>query len=444
MSRERFWLIVILVIALALRLAYALPQDRGAVYGDTGGDSRVLLHMGYNLMTGFDYSSISIPTPPLYLIFNGLAQQLFQPAVAILVIRIVQCVLGTVSCYFAYRITLVISHSQRPALLAAAILAISPVFVIESALVLTETLYIFLVSGGMWFYLSSIEPTRSKPYSRLILAAGIFGLATLTRAALLLFPLGLALHLLMAFGWREGLKRTLLLIVVYSLVLSTWTVYNALKWNKHWVIAAEGGFMAFLYIGATSWEGPQQVDANLVQDAGAGDIRATEPDVQQELYQQAATNVISRDPISWARNRGLEVISAYLQPHGTNTFPGESLKALVATWLTTDRTVDSLLRLTQAESFWPKLVIYVFHYLGLAAGLMGIWLTRRNWKLTLPLIGFILYTTLVHLVLDAIPRYLFPMEVFWWIFATVAITHQLSAFNKTRLVHPKGQVHVTP
>jgi hypothetical protein len=42
--------------------------------------------------------------------------------------------------------------------------------------------------------------------------------------------------------------------------------------------------------------------------------------------------------------------------------------------------------------------------------------------LALPLAGFILYTTLVHLALQAIPRYIFPTEVFWWVFAAVALT----------------------
>lgn len=466
--RHRLWLVLILTIALVLRLTYALPQDHAIVYGGTGGDSWIYLHMGYNLVTGHDYSRETIPTPPLYLVFNGLVQRLFfepvgvyaarcspllpdsacvarlfQPTMAIVFIRVIQCLLGTLTCYFAYQIIWLVSYNRNTALLGAGVLAISPVFMIESAQVLTETLYIVLVAGGMWAYLITLKVSTKRPIVLLILAAALFGLATLTRAALLLFPLGLVLHFLITFGWRDGLKRALLLVLVYTLILSTWTFYNAITWDKRWVIAAEGGFMAFLYIGATDWEGPQQVDANLVEDAGAGEIRATEPDVQRELYEQAAANVIGRDPIGWAQKRVGEVISAYLQPHGTNTFPGESLKELMATWLTTDRTIDGLLRLTQAESFWPKLVIYLFHYVGLIAGLMGIWLTRRDWRLTLPLIGFIIYTTLVHLVLDAIPRYLFPMEIFWWVFATIAISSLLSAVSKRRIVRPEGYAHVT-
>jgi hypothetical protein len=35
--------------------------------------------------------------------------------------------------------------------------------------------------------------------------------------------------------------------------------------------------------------------------------------------------------------------------------------------------------------------------------------------------GFVLYTTLVHLPLLALPRYIFPTETVWWVFAAVAL-----------------------
>jgi hypothetical protein len=69
----------------------------------------------------------------------------------------------------------------------------------------------------------------------------------------------------------------------------------------------------------------------------------------------------------------------------------------------------------------PKLVIYVFHLAGLILGAVGIWLYRRAWRVALPLTGFILYTTLVHLVLMATPRYIFPVELCWWVFAAAAL-----------------------
>ncbi len=86
-----------------------------------------------------------------------------------------------------------------------------------------------------------------------------------------------------------------------------------------------------------------------------------------------------------------------------------------------DRSITGLFEVTAAPGFWPKLALYGFHYVSLIAGLVGRWLTRRRWRLTLPLAGFILYTLLIHLLLDAIPRYIFPTSVFWWVFAGIAL-----------------------
>ena len=115
-----------------------------------------------------------------------------------------------------------------------------------------------------------------------------------------------------------------------------------------------------------------------------------------------------------------ELAEAYLQPYGTTFFQGASLREQAVDWLQTDRSAGGLVALTQGEAFWQKLALYLFHYTALVAGLVGIWRTRRRWQVGLPMLGVIAYFTLVHLVLYAQPRYLFPMEVFWWVFAAAA------------------------
>jgi hypothetical protein len=89
-----------------------------------------------------------------------------------------------------------------------------------------------------------------------------------------------------------------------------------------------------------------------------------------------------------------------------------------------------LIALTQADAFWPKLALYVFHFTGILVGLAGMVLTRARWRVTLPLIGFILYTTLIHLVLTALPRYIFPTALYWWVFASVPLLMILSRGQK--------------
>lgn len=433
-------ILIILAVAAVLRLVSALPQDRLAPYQTTQGDTGWYLANGYALAIGMDNGRLPVPgttdttipialaglpTAPLYLVWIGWMQRLFEPATAILMIRLLQAVMGTLTCYFAYRLAKVFSGHESAGLIAAGVLAISPVFILESAQILTETLYVFLIAGGLFCYSlavpqggSIVQAPKIRP---LILAAILLGLGTLTRAVLLAFPLGLALHLLMVYGWKRAIKLVIILLAAYSLTVSTWTVFNLVKWNR-FVVGADG-LWSFLYIGAsdTGWQGPTQADQSLAEQSGMGSEFPTDPDEQQALYQNAAVSSITRNLPGWLRLRFQKLTNAYLQPHGTVFYGGESLKEMVSTWASQDRSVAGLMRLTQGDAFWPKFLIYLFHFFGLLGGLIGMWLTRKNWRVTLPLIGFILYTSLAHFVLDAIPRYLFPTEFGWWVFASVTL-----------------------
>ncbi|MBI5671520.1 MAG: glycosyltransferase family 39 protein [Chloroflexi bacterium] len=423
------WLI--LALALALRLAYGLAQDPLAVYA-TGGDSGWYLLNGYALVTGFDGGVLTIPgaphaglpvalanlpTPPLYLLLVGCWSALLPPAAAVIAIRIMQAIMGAATVYFAYGLARALG-GDRAGLIAALALAVSPAFIIEPAAVLSETLYLFLVSAALWLYVRSFVGTRYIVSLQMVGVAALLGLATLTRAPLLLFPVGLALHLLLACGWREGLKRAAVLLAAFALVVSTWTVYNLARWNR--LVIAAPGFEAFLFIAATDWQGPDATDQALADIAGTelpGDTSQ-----QRDIYADAAVRNILSDLPGFIRRRASDLADAYLQPHGTTYFGGASLKELAANWLRHDRTPGGLLRLMQGDWFWPKLAIYVFHYAGLGLGLAGMWLARRQWRLALALVGFIAYTTLIHFVLDALPRYLFPTMAVWWVFAAVALS----------------------
>ena len=418
-NRRLLWLI--LGVALALRLIFALAQDPRAPFLTGSADSGWYLDNAYALVTGNSppgvFTNVSnLAPPPVYFIVIGVPQMLFSRTDAVIAVRVLQAILSTATCYFAYRLTLRLTKNERAGLLAAGALAISPAFIIESAQILTETVFIFLATGGVWLYVESVADVGARHTSPLhtrralwllVLAAVLLGVATLTRAVLLLFPFGLALHLLLVRGWRRGWRQAALLLLVYALVVSTWTVYSLARWNRF--VIAGAGLPDFLYIGATGWTSPEQIDQSLAQQSPTGDPV------------EAAQSVIGSDPLGWISHRVEELASAYLQPHGTTFFPGKSLRELALGWL--DGKV-SLSALVEGDAFWSKLALYLLHFTGLIAGLVGMWLYRRRWRVALPMLGFIAYLTLVHLFLYALPRYLFPAEVFWWVFAAAAL-HRL-------------------
>jgi 4-amino-4-deoxy-L-arabinose transferase-like glycosyltransferase len=446
-------LFVTLIAAFALRLVYALAQDSLRPYENTGGDTYWYLANAYALVSKAPQGSWingvvtwtrALEQPPVYFIVTGLPQAFFSPKTAIvlspgligwhlevnstspqaiILIRFLQILMSVATCFFAYQMArLLITGGETPSrpynsdnratfagLIAAAVLAVSPAFIMEAADIKTETTFIFFVAGGIWLYLEAIA--REKRRTTFLILAGIMlGLATLTRAVFLLFPLALVAYLVIV---RVGWRRAVLLFVIYALVVSTWTVYNLARWNR-FVIAGEGLF-AFVYVGATGWDDPEFVDERLFDEQSMP--QQTEGMVPQADFAQEASEVITSDIPGYLRHRVGELAGAYLQPHGTLFFPGESLRELAANWLRDDRSVSGLIALTQGDSFWQKLILYALHYVALVFGLIGMWRTRRNWRITLPIIGFILYITLIHLFLYALPRYIFPTMVFWWVFA---------------------------
>ncbi len=431
---------LMLCIGLILRLAYALQQDHLWPYDISKGDAWWYLEHGRLLVEG------RVPGPPqsgpLYLLVVGAAQHLFEPAAAILIVRLIQVALSTATIYLTWRLTRSFTEDDRPGLVAALALTFSPVFIIEPSQVLTETLYLFLLLTGLLVYIEMIRarvPAR-RDGSALVITALLLGLATLTRAVLLLFPLGLVFHLLLVYGWRRGLRYGATLLLVYGLVVSIWTVYNRLTWNL-WVIGAQG-FSAFLYIGATEWQGPQGTDQALAEATNFDLNSPTDVPLQQGLYNQAASNIIGSDPIGWLDKRASELAESILQPHGTTFFSGESLRNLVQNWLTQDRSLSGLLRIINGESFWPKLLIYVLHYTALLGSVIGLWLIRQQWRVALVLAGFITYTLLIHFVLDAIPRYLFPLLPVGWALACLPLVR---LFDWLRLIfRPHADRHPIP
>jgi len=405
----------ILALALALRLFVALSHDPLALYYSGGGDTSWYLANGLAYFTGAEtgmahgirFSTTAITVPPVYFIFTGLLQNIFSFSGAIIAIWVVQAIAGTLVCLFAHDLVFALKEDNRAALFAAGTLAISPVMIQEASFIMTESLYIFFIMAGIWLYVCyAMQAHKRLDWSIVVLSGAVFGIATLTRAVALLFPLGLAGHAVIYHGrihWQRGSLIAMLLLSAHVAIVSTWTIRN-LRVSNRFVIASTEFFPA-VWRGAVENDGsPGENDALLGEQSAA----------------EQASVIITREPLSYLQRRVEELLTAYLQPHGTIGLGGESLKALTHDWARSGFSAAGLWRLINGEGFWIKLLFYIWHYLGLIGGLFGMWLVRNNWRVALVPIGFILYTTLLHLVVLALPRYIFPTYPFYWIFASVA------------------------
>ena len=418
MKRDRvLWLV--LALALLLRVLTALTLDAAAPLADRGGDSGWYLANGYTLLTGQQAASgiiaqpESLGQPPLYFVFVGLPQALLPGGQAVLLIRLLQALAGVLTVLLVYDIAAQLG-GRLAGRIAGAVVAISPAFVLENAQIKTETLYMLLLTAGVWAGMRMLQARTSWRWAAL---AGVcFGLAALTRAvALGYLPVVLAVVLLCA-GLRSGWRLAAALALSAALVISTWTIYNLVRYQR--LVISGTGLTAFVYLGAAGWQGPQQTDAQLGLTEGQAPSTAAG---QQQVYAEQTAQIIREDTAGYLAHRLREWSGALLQPFGTEAYAGESLRALAADWWANDRSPGGLARLAQGEAFWEKLTLYVLHFSAAALGMAGLFVCRRRWRLALLPASYIAFTLAIHLVLMALPRYFFPVQPLLWAFAGVAL-----------------------
>ena len=432
-GKTRFVFYCALLVALILRLGVSLSRDTQTVYrGIGGGDEAWYLANGYGFVSGESYGyargfSFEVKTQPgavAYFILIGLPQMAFDDATAVRLIWIVQAVMGAGLCAFAYGITRLLAQKEGAALLAAWAIALHPSFILVSSYVLTETLFFFLAAGAIWLYIEkiSVPGITAQPLRPLIAYSALIGLicgtAVLTRAVFILFPLILVLHLLWRgrTHWRRAWGLAAVLLLTYTAMTLTWTVFLWANY-RHFVIASTQ-FMPAVWRGVVEIDTtPQAMDAALQADC---EEECTQGATFQ-VYTGQVADAVQADLMGVMLRRGREWFDAVVNPYPAAEVGGESLRMLVVTWVQQDRSLTGLQRLVQGNNFVLKMLFYLFHYGGIVFGLIGLWRTRRNGAITPILVGFLLYTYGIHIVLLAIPRYIFPSQLYWWCAAVVGL-----------------------
>lgn len=424
-------LVALILIALLLRLALVLVLDPSPDF--SGGDTGWYMENGRDLvLTG--KTAGPLPTAPLYPVFVGIVQAIIpgqhssgeRYAYADMqTVRVIQAALGAMMCLFVFVLGSRLI-ARRAGWIAAYAAALSPALILEAGHVATEQMFLFLMLGALAYYATIHAQSTSRTIA---LVGAMLGLATLTRAVFLLFPLGIVLHLFLTHRVR-WLRLSVALLVTYGAIVSTWTVYNLIVWDR-FVIGGEG-LLSFVHQGAEGKASPEEYDASL---------GVTGPDDsanRQDRIRSGIRDNVLEAPLSWAAHRVKELVAAYLQPHNTNYFPGASIRDAAQDWLRDDRTLRGLRDLTRIEAFWPKLALYLFHFAGLLLGGLGMLALRRRWRDLLPLHGVILYFTAIHFILLALPRYLFPMYPIFGIFAASVLSQVWGRLTARRSHTPSG------
>jgi hypothetical protein len=233
-SGNMVWLV--LAGALLWRLALIPATHAGGYTSDEKEYIRIATGLGEG--SGFvDSNGDRAVRAPL---FPGALSLLARLPSWIWVGHLLGALVGTLVVYLGYLVAREMTHDERGALVAAAILAVHPGLAIYAGLLQTETLYTVLLLGSM---LAAARLPEDPGIMRGALAGVLGGLAGLTRAvAVGFFPL-----MLVAIWWagRGGRKRLIPTLctaaVCWCAVLAPWTIRNALLFDALVPVSSGGG-----------------------------------------------------------------------------------------------------------------------------------------------------------------------------------------------------------
>ncbi|MEW6679755.1 MAG: glycosyltransferase family 39 protein [bacterium] len=375
----RVFLIFLAGLVLRILFIFCFPQP-GVVSDASGYDM-----IGLSIAQGNGFCMDGILTArrePIYPLFLAFVYFVFGHSY--LAVRILQAIIGALTCIFVYLIGKRI-FGKNCGVLASLFCALYPHLITTTGFVLTETLFTFLLSVSIYFLLKGLEKRKF-----LILAGIFFGLSTLTRSVTLLFPFFLLVCFLILK--KKGAILDFCIISIFmTATIIPWTIRNYIRFHTLIPVAIGGGYVLWpgTYI---PWDGDWKYydlsDMNKLTE-GLSEIEA-----DKRLTKQGLKN-IRENPFGYIKlciKKGYRLW--FWIPGGK-----EVLKP------------------------YPKIKIglAIFQYLVIFFALLGIIFGLEKLREYLPILTIILYFTVIHSLLLAIPRYNLPIFPYLFLFCANAI-----------------------
>jgi 4-amino-4-deoxy-L-arabinose transferase-like glycosyltransferase len=372
----------ITLLALAVRLAWVKFGSWEA------GDSQWYIGAARNIVTNHIFSADgSRPTafrPPLYSAL--IASLWFGESAPTLIVLLVQALLGALTVTLVYLIAQ--RHFGRAvAVLAGVGMALAPMTGRFTAVVLSETLFTFLLTLGIFFW-------ARKQY---VWTGIAFGLAMLTRVTLV--PFVVLLPLLTLLGpWRSYRRGYLMIALVSIAVASVWIARNAVVFRRFIPIAAAGSGTNLL-IGSMRINEADDVvkrKALLRSVDTAGGLQSDDETEFDRVRLRAALRRIADNPLQWLEVRVQQYPRLFIDS-GSYLFGNDGIAFRAAL---RERRIGQVLIRTGFIA--GNLVVFLL-------ALVGVVSERRRFVELSHLILFPIFLAVVSLPLWIEPRYGLPM-----------------------------------
>ncbi len=213
-------LFVIAAAGLLLRIFYVSTLPEETAFPDS---ERYNVIAG-ELLRGEGFKSpLTAPLYPLFLagVYSVFGRSFFA-------VRASQAFLGALSILIVFFLTEQIS-SKRAGIIAASIFAVYPFFIFFSGLLLTETLFIFILLGFILF----LGRLLKNPTGRNALAAGIAGgVSVLIKPAMFYFIFISLIYYLAARRNKKIAIGFCVLTAAFLITISPWPLYNLARHGR--------------------------------------------------------------------------------------------------------------------------------------------------------------------------------------------------------------------
>jgi 4-amino-4-deoxy-L-arabinose transferase-like glycosyltransferase len=164
-------------------------------------------------------------------------------------VAVLHWLLGLATCYLAYQVAKALSSRESLGLLAAILVAVDPILLRQSTLVMTETLATFLAVAVIAWWTRSIFETTSVSFPNCVYGGALFGLSILCRPTAMVWLVLLGCTLTFCVNRstsRFKLLHVLMLGFGALFVVSPWLVRNAIMFGQAKWSTTHGGYTLLL------------------------------------------------------------------------------------------------------------------------------------------------------------------------------------------------------
>jgi hypothetical protein len=397
-------LTIILTVALLLRLAVCIGgalRPSAYIQNDSHGYLTLANDLGaYASKSGANYL-LSLSRTPVYPVYLSVIHDVFGSS--LIAPMIVQVVVSVCTVYLTFRLGRTL-FGRVAGLGAAAALALDPVSIAFSAVVLTEALFTFLLVCSLillW------RPNDPRSWRRGLVAGLLLGLATLTR------PVSIYLSVVLAVAYlvlerkhlRQSVTVALAFMIGFGVLAGGWIVRNEVAGGGV-TISTIGSYNLYYYRALGVVEQTQNLSQAQAYEEMSNELKAKlpahpSPTQTSAAEQSMATTIIRQHPVPYAE----EVVKGAMR-----IIAGPGL----------DETADALTgHTTELPNVYAVPYLIAFYIL-VALGLWSVWRARLLRNGVLPVI-VILYLLVVASGLEAYFRFRTPMMPFLALFAGVGL-----------------------